>query len=248
MPSGWSGHKERNSAIGTIDVRWWISCCRERISDELNRHQPLLGDCLSSFASCFSITFFEPEFNGDVKHTSNVSQFSPEANGKSFRHEKEHRIASLRRCDDEHRAHYLTFDQSDRGDRRTCRHSRQIRRCSLRGGSDSAIIFTLLVVGGRITESQTIDGVSACLHLTTTGRFFLFTNLTRPKVTNVTAERVNSILGSVLKLINNNIDAPEAPWMNERDKHLSLHESIFEAMEECTQWPISNRFNLQPDN
>ena len=121
MPSGWPGHKERNSAIGTIDVRWWISCCRERISDELNRHQPLLGDCLSSFASRFSITFFEPEFNGDVKHTSNVSQLSPEAKGKSFRHEKEHRIASLRRCDDEHRAHYLTFDQSDRGDQRTCR-------------------------------------------------------------------------------------------------------------------------------
>jgi hypothetical protein len=24
---------------------------------------------------------------------------------------------------------------------------------------------------------------------------------------------MNSVLGSVLKLINNNIDAPEAPWM-----------------------------------
>lgn len=35
----------------------------------------------------------------------------------------------------------------------------------------------------------------------------------RPKVTNVTADHMNSVLGSVLKLINNNIDAPEAPWM-----------------------------------
>lgn len=33
------------------------------------------------------------------------------------------------------------------------------------------------------------------------------------KVTNVTTEHMNSVLGSVLKLINNNIDAPEAPWM-----------------------------------
>jgi len=35
--------------------------------------------------------------------------------------------------------------------------------------------------------------------------------LNRPKVTNVTANHMNSILGSVLKLINNNIDAIEAP-------------------------------------
>ena len=153
-------------------------------------------DCVSSIA------FFEPEFN--------VSQISPEANSESFRYEKEHRIASLRRCDDEHRAHYFACDRSDRGDLRRCRHSCQIRRCSLRAGSDSAIIFTLLVVGGRTLESQTMDRMSACLHSTITDRFFLMTILTRPKVTNVTAEHMNSILGSVLKLINNNIDAPEA--------------------------------------
>ena len=35
----------------------------------------------------------------------------------------------------------------------------------------------------------------------------------RPKVTNVTADHMNSVLGSVLKLINNNIDELEAPWM-----------------------------------
>jgi hypothetical protein len=54
----------------------------EWIIDELNRHRPLLGDCLSSFASCFPVAFFEPEFNGNNKHASNVSQLSPEANGK----------------------------------------------------------------------------------------------------------------------------------------------------------------------
>ena len=32
-------------------------------------------------------------------------------------------------------------------------------------------------------------------------------------MTSVTSDHMNSILGSVLKLINNNIDAPEAPWM-----------------------------------
>jgi hypothetical protein len=48
----------------------------------LNRHRPLVGDCLSSFASCFPVAFFEPELNGNNKHASNVSQLSPEANGK----------------------------------------------------------------------------------------------------------------------------------------------------------------------
>ncbi len=53
------------------------------IIEELDRHRPLLGDCLSSFASCFPVAFFEPEFNSNNKHASNVSQLSPEANGKS---------------------------------------------------------------------------------------------------------------------------------------------------------------------
>ena len=55
---------------------------RQWIIEELDRHRPLLGDCLSSFASCFPVAFFEPEFNPNNKHASNVSQLSPEANGK----------------------------------------------------------------------------------------------------------------------------------------------------------------------
>jgi hypothetical protein len=43
--------------------------------------------------------------------------------------------------------------------------------------------------------------------------FSVFDYSFRPKVTNVTADHMNSVLGSVLKLINNNIDATEAPWM-----------------------------------
>ncbi|CAF4134157.1 unnamed protein product, partial [Rotaria sordida] len=35
----------------------------------------------------------------------------------------------------------------------------------------------------------------------------------KPQITNVTSNHMNSVLGSVLKLINNNIDAIEAPWM-----------------------------------
>ena len=38
-------------------------------------------------------------------------------------------------------------------------------------------------------------------------------SVVRPKVSNVTANHMNSVLGSVLKLINKNLDAIEAPWM-----------------------------------
>ncbi|CAF1378994.1 unnamed protein product, partial [Rotaria sp. Silwood1] len=37
--------------------------------------------------------------------------------------------------------------------------------------------------------------------------------ITEPQITNVTSNHMNSVLGNVLKLINNNIDAMEAPWM-----------------------------------
>lgn len=69
----------------TIDILSSICSFSEWIIDELNRHRPLLGDCLSSFASCFPIAFFEPEFNGNNKNASNVSQLSPEANGNARR-------------------------------------------------------------------------------------------------------------------------------------------------------------------
>ena len=49
--------------------------------------------------------------------------------------------------------------------------------------------------------------------------FFFFT---RPKVTNVTGNHMNSVLGSVLKLINNNIDTIDAPWM----KRIAGRESL----------------------
>ncbi len=81
-------HKELNLSIGNFSsmksliLNKWSFFLRQWIIEELNRHRPLLGDCLSSFASCFPVAFFEPEFNTNNKHASNVSQLSPEASGK----------------------------------------------------------------------------------------------------------------------------------------------------------------------
>ena len=76
-----AGYKILNALwiIGTQGTKF---VDREWIIEELNRHRPLVGDCLSSFSSCFPVSFFEPELNGNNKNASNVSQLSPEANGK----------------------------------------------------------------------------------------------------------------------------------------------------------------------
>ena len=42
---------------------------REWITNELNRHRPLIGDCLKSFASSFPIAFLEPSYNANNKYS-----------------------------------------------------------------------------------------------------------------------------------------------------------------------------------
>lgn len=93
-----AGYKILNALwiIGTQGTKF---VDREWIIGELNRHRPLVGDCLSSFSSCFPVAFFEPELNGNNKHASNVSQLSPEANGK-IENRKRTPLISRSRCDD----------------------------------------------------------------------------------------------------------------------------------------------------
>lgn len=116
------------------------------------------------------------------------------------------------RCNDQCCTNNSSTNESDYGYRRTFRKQSEIWRCTLCCRSDSTVclfLFTILVVSWT-TEKQTIDWV--CFSLP--DKFSsIIERLSRPKVTNVTADHMNSVLGSVLKLINNNIDATEAPWM-----------------------------------
>lgn len=64
---------------------------REWIIHELNRHRPLIGECLGSFAACFPIAFFESQFNLNNKFSimygltaSNLSEHSLEGQGNFF--------------------------------------------------------------------------------------------------------------------------------------------------------------------
>jgi len=66
-------------------------------------------------------------------------------------------------------------------------------------------------IGGQLDHKNLNNQLSILLFEIILVKFFDY--FPRPKVTNVTAYHMNSVLGSVLKLINNNIDATEAPWM-----------------------------------
>ena len=62
---------------------------REWISHELNRHRPLIGDCLGSFAASFPVAFLESHYNANNQHSimyglteSNLSEHSLEGQGK----------------------------------------------------------------------------------------------------------------------------------------------------------------------
>lgn len=71
------------------------------------------------------------------------------------------------------------------------------------------LFVSIILVDQWTTESQTTDRVRLDLSSSLPNEDFSL----RPKVTNVTANHMNSVLGSVLKLINNNIDTIDAPWM-----------------------------------
>jgi ryanodine receptor 2 len=71
---------------------WILGTCGTKLIDrpwvieELNRHRPLLGECLGSFAGCFPIAFLEPQYNANNKcsiifglNDSNLSDHSLEA-------------------------------------------------------------------------------------------------------------------------------------------------------------------------
>jgi hypothetical protein len=80
------------AAYKILNGLWILGTCgtklidRQWIVEELNRHRPVLGECLGAFASCFPIAFLEPEFNSNNKYSimyglvgSNLSEHSLEA-------------------------------------------------------------------------------------------------------------------------------------------------------------------------
>jgi hypothetical protein len=80
------------AAYKILNGLWILGTCgtklidRQWVVEELDRHRPVLGECLGAFSSCFPIAFLEPEFNANNKYSimhglsgSNLSEHSLEA-------------------------------------------------------------------------------------------------------------------------------------------------------------------------
>ncbi|CAF0782285.1 unnamed protein product, partial [Didymodactylos carnosus] len=208
-----AGYKILNAlwVIGTQGTKF---VNREWIIDELNRHRPLLGECLSSFASCFPVAFFEPEFNRNNKHASNISQLSPEAQDVMTN------IAQT--------IPHLTKVIAD-----------------IEEHADS---------GSKYEEAPHLVEVilpSVCSYLPFWWNYGpqKVKQADDAKVTNVTTDHMNSVLGSVLKLINNSIDAQDAPWMKRiavYTQAIILNSST--SLLEKYFLPVSQRLKLKSDD
>ncbi|CAF1123978.1 unnamed protein product [Adineta steineri] len=166
-------------SLWTIGTQGTQFVDRQWIIEELNRYRPLLGDCLSSFASCFPVAFLEPEFSVNNKHATNIAQLSPEANDIMIN--ISNTISHLTKVIgdiEEHAESRIKYE-------------------------DAPYVVEVIVpcVCSYLSHWWSIGGAQKVKQPT------------ELKVTNVTAYHMNSVLGSILKLINNNIDAIEAPWM-----------------------------------
>ncbi|CAF4061993.1 unnamed protein product, partial [Rotaria sordida] len=172
-----AGYKILN-ALWIIGTKGTKLVDREWIIEELNRHLPLIGDCLSSFASCFPVAFFEPEFNANNKNASNVSQLSPEAHDVMTNISRTiPNLTNLIADIEEHAESRVKYENAP---------------------YVVEVILPCLCSYLSYWWSMGPEKVK---------------QITEPPITNVTSNHMNSVLGSVLKLINNNIDAIEAPWM-----------------------------------
>jgi hypothetical protein len=157
--------------------------------EELARHRSALGECVASFASTMPVAFLEPQFNKFNKHSI---LFGIE----------EHMIAThsleAKEVMDEVAKNVPTLEKIV---------------SEIEGLAES---------GGKYNEAPHVIEVTLpmlCSYLPfwwlqgpdTAGEG---DSSQQHHVSTVTAKLMNNVLGNVLKLIQNNIGTPHAPWMN----------------------------------
>nr|VZI27969.1 unnamed protein product [Spirometra erinaceieuropaei] len=204
------------NALYMLGTRGLKHTSRPYLKDELNRHRPVLGECLAALASCFPVAFLETELSANnplsITYHSEEADYSFEARdllrtiGQTLPTLNDiiDDIARLAEagsnCADEPHlievtlpmlCSYLPFWW-----RRNKQAQDQLARAS--GRSYEADQFDD-DMGPAVGELA--DGVENKMD-----------NDNLP-ITTVTADLMNRVLGSVLQLIQNNIDSPCAPWM-----------------------------------
>ncbi|XP_041353187.1 ryanodine receptor-like isoform X2 [Gigantopelta aegis] len=173
------------NALYTLGTNSSAFVQRETITDELARHRPALGECIGSFANCFPVAFLEPELN---KYNKNSILFGLE--GKISEHSLE-----AQEVMDQLAQNLPTLEKI------------------------VAEIGELSLSGGKYKEASHVIEVTLPMLCS----YLPFWLNCRPdnlkpdestKLSAVTAEQMNGVLGNVLSLIGNNIGTDDAPWMN----------------------------------
>ncbi|XP_013392084.1 ryanodine receptor [Lingula anatina] len=182
------------------------AACVERIYllEEMNRHRPLLGECIASFASTFPVAFLEPQLNRYNKH----SMLYGITEERIAEHSLEAQDVMKQLADN-----LPTLDKI----------VAEIEELAESGGkyqeAPHVIEVTLPMLCSYLPFwwSQGPDNVNL-----TEGQDYgsdrrnslQFDTSSSNHVTTVTAQLMNAVLGNVLKLIKNNVGTPNAPWMN----------------------------------
>ncbi|XP_064623398.1 ryanodine receptor-like isoform X6 [Lineus longissimus] len=172
-------------------------------SQFVERHRPILGECVASFASTFPVAFLEPDLN---KYNKNSVVYGIE--GKIEEHSLEAREVM------ESLAENLPLLD---------KIVQEIEELAESGGkyaeAPHVIEVTLPMLCSylpfwwcRGPDSVSVEGKFAGHEEVQDTRQSIFIP-EASNVTTVTAELMNKVLGNVMKLIKNNIGSPDAPWM-----------------------------------
>ncbi|KAF7261042.1 hypothetical protein EG68_01789 [Paragonimus skrjabini miyazakii] len=195
----------------------------QRISfvEELNRHRAQVGECLAALAAAFPVAFLEPDLNRNnplsITYDNRGGDYSLEA--RDVLHELSQTLASL---PDIIQQVECLADSGIAGAAETP-HLIEVTLpllCSYlpvwwRKGPEC-------VKQANLNDSRATAEIAQSAHRTDAvdpgdlqgkSNFRDRLSSTTGPLTTVTADLMNRVLGSVLQLIQNNIDSPNAPWM-----------------------------------
>lgn len=222
-----------------LNALWILGSCgtklidREWIVDELTRHRPVIGECLRSFASCFPIAFLESQFNVNNQYSimyglagSNLSEHSLE--GQDVMNKLSKNLPPLEKLINDLK------ELSETGGRHEeAPHIIDVLLpmiCSYLnywwyyGPSAKQQQLEKQKQKAKLEKTQSVDPASGkgttatpppTNHATPNKSDAAQTNaVVDEKITDVTSDLMNEVLGYILKIIYNNIEEAEAPWMN----------------------------------
>uniref|UniRef100_A0A5K3EZT7 EF-hand domain-containing protein n=2 Tax=Mesocestoides corti TaxID=53468 RepID=A0A5K3EZT7_MESCO len=199
---------------------------RPELMEELNRHRPMLGECLAALTSCFPVAFLEPELSAhnprSIAYSVEEADYSFEARdllqkiGKTLPslHDIIDDIVRLAEagsnCAGEPHLIEVTLPMLCSYLPVWWRKNIAQRRHATRKGVNLAFFPDNDQVLSQVELDGDLDGDQSNESDDDDEKGW---GAATGPITTVTADLMNRVLGSVLQLIQNNIDSINAPWM-----------------------------------